>query len=140
MKALILHANHWASIPDKPSERIGTAAPDPCPAPETLIMTECLVVFFQVEEHDGEKQARLLCKDILKIAAKVGTTRLVVECFAHLSHSRPEPTIAKNLVSQVLETCKGFEGHEVRTSPFGWDKGLVLNIKSHPDAFKHRSY
>lgn len=156
MKALILHVNRWASRAENPSERIGDCEPeiieqvvadddtseDPPRLDQRFVVqeTECLVIFFQVEKDDTEKQARLLCKDIPKIAVRVGTKRLVVECFAHLSHSRPDPAVAKKLVQQVLETCRGLEGYEVKTSPFGWNKGLVLDVKGHPDAFKHRSY
>lgn len=158
MKVLILHVNRWASRAESPSERIGDCKPEtlpqvvsdsdddtgegpPRPDQRFVIQeTECLVVFFQVEKDDTEKQVRLLCKDIPKIATKVGTKRLVVECFAHLSHSRPDPAVAKDLVEQVLETCRGLEGYTVTTSPFGWNKGLMLDVKGHPDAFKHRSY
>ena len=156
MKALILHVNRGASKAESPSERIGDCKPetigqivadddtgeDPPRLDQRLVVqeTECLVIFFQVEKDDTEKQAKLLCKDIPKIAVKVGTKRLVVECFAHLSHSRPDPAVAKRLVEQVLETCRSFEGYEVKTSPFGWNKRLELDVKGHPDAFKHRSY
>ncbi len=153
MKALILHCNRWASRPESPSERIGGCTPDAVQLPPVVgedygarrysdqySSQDCLVAFFQVEVADSERHVRQLCKDIKKIAEKVGTTRLVVECFAHLSHSRPDPEVAKILVAKVLETCRGFGGYEIHTSPFGWNKGLVLDIKGHPDAFKHRSY
>jgi|GEM_PF-1734098 hypothetical protein len=157
MKALILHVNRWASRAESPSERIGDCEPETIPqevagyddtgegSPHldqrfVVQETECLVIFFQVEKDDTEKQVRLLCKDIPKIAVKVGTKCLVVECFAHLSHSRPDPIVAKRLVEQVLKICRNFEGYTVKTSPFGWNKGLELDVKGHPDAFKHRSY
>jgi hypothetical protein len=103
-------------------------------------MEECLVVLFQVEEHDKAKCVRELCRDVQKIARKVGTNRVMLSGFAHLSHSRPDPMVAKDLFLQVITTCQEWPEFEVKSSHFGYNKTLLLDVKGHPDAFKHRSY
>ncbi len=153
MKALILHANQWLVRVESPSDRIAGCQPEELhdddtgegpPRPTHVLaverMEECLVVLFHIESHDTEKQVKSLCKDVAKIARKVGTSRLMISGFAHLSHSRPDPIVAKDLFLQVVSTCKTWIEYEVQSSHFGYNKSLVLDVKGHPDAFKHRSY
>lgn len=158
MKALILHANRWEVNVESPSQRIGNCEPEelhydinddegtgegpphPLYALATEHMEECLVVLFHIEKEDSTTQAELLCRDIKLLAKKVGTQRLMVSGFAHLSHSRPDPTVAKQLFLQIVATCKGWSHYEVRSSHFGWNKSLLLDIKGHQGAFNFRDY
>src|SRR3989344_740456 len=139
MKALMLHANQWLVRVESPSDRIGGCEPEVL-REATEHMEECLVVLFHIEKGDSERQTESLCRDIRLLAESVGTTRLMVSGFAHLSHSRPDPETAKKLFLQVVATCKTWQGYEVRSSHFGWNKSLLLDIKGHPRAFNFRSY
>ncbi|MBI3273795.1 MAG: hypothetical protein HYZ69_01490 [Candidatus Colwellbacteria bacterium] len=158
MKALILHANEWLVHAESPSTRIGECKPEEWlgsnddtgespPRPLTLVaehMEECLVVLFQVEEGDTEGMARSLCRNLKKCAKQFGTRRVMVSPFAHLSGSRPDPEIAKDLSSLVFKLCEewnvnGDPGWEIVFSHWGWNKSLILNVKGHPNAFKHWS-
>ena len=103
-------------------------------------MEECLVALFHIEKGDSASQAELLARDIRKIAQKVGATRLMISGFAHLSHSRPDLAVAKELYFLVFSLCQGWEGFEVRSSHFGWNKSLLLDVKGHATAFNFRSY
>lgn len=154
MKALILHANRYGAEGESSSERIGETPPDELllddtgegsPRPERTLfvehMEECLVVLFQVEQGDCERQVKRLCKDVKKVADKVGTRRLMLGAFGHLSHKWPaDPSVSKEIARQVVETCKAWIEYEVQSSHFGYNKTLLLDVKGHPDALKHRSY
>ena len=160
MKALILHANEWLVRAESPSTRIGNSEPEgwlgseddtgegpPRPLSDTLVaeqMEECLVVLFQVELGDSEETARNLCRKLKKTAKEFKTRRVMVSPFAHLSNNRPEPEVAKVLSALVVKTCEdwnlnGDPGWEIASSHFGWNKSLMLNVKGHPNAFKHWS-
>ena len=138
MKVLFFHANRFGFMVESPSEWLGGAAPEEIKS-ISLDVEECLVVLFHVEEADGDRQIRRLCKDIRRIAEKVGTSRLVVAAFGHLSSSYAPPSVAMEISRQVVETCREW-GCEVYTSPFGHNKTFVLHAKGHPDAVKHRGY
>lgn len=140
MKALVLHANRWASTSETRSVRTSVYGETEITGVLHEEMEECLVVLFQVEAKDTDKQAELICTDVGKMLKRMGVTRLVVEAFDHLSHSQADACRAKEIVDQVVATCRAFVGCEVKTSPFGWDKALMLDIKGHQGAFNHRSY
>ena len=85
MKALIFHADRFGfTIDENIVNETGEGPPRGLPG---ATVEECLVVLFHVEENDGPKQARQLCKDIRRVANKVGTNRLMVTAFGHLSNS-----------------------------------------------------
>lgn len=140
MKAIFFHANSFGFSVDSPSTRLGGTLPAEITDTNNCLVEECLAVLFHIEEADGERQVRRLCKDIKRIAKKVGAMRLMVAAFGHLSHSYAPPGIAMEVSKQVVETCRGWRWAEVHTSPFGYNKSLLLNCKGHPDAIKHRSY
>lgn len=147
MKALFFHADLFGFDVDSPSERLGGATPEDLddtgegpPRSSGVYVNECLVALFHVEEADGDHQIRRLCKDVRRVAQKVGATRLMVAAFGHLSNSYAPPSVAIEISRQVVETCRGWEEYEVHTSPFGYNKTLVLHAKGHADAVKHRSY
>jgi|ERR1035437_1383497 hypothetical protein len=155
MKALLLHANRYEARVESQSQRLGDTEPDELePQVEddfgvgvrdgALViehMEECLVVLFQVEQGDGDKAVKRICKDAKKIADIVGTRRIMLGAFGHLSDKWPEnPEISKEIARQVVEICKGFVGYQVQSSHFGYNKTLLLDIKGHQNAIKHRSY
>lgn len=139
MKAMFFHANHFGFAVESPSERLNGVHPQAVES-QSLSVNDCLVVLFHVEEKDGERQIHRLCKDIKRISEKVGTKRLVVAAFGHLSDSYAPPDIAMQISGRVVDTCRGWYEHEVHTSPFGHNKTFDLRSKGHPDAIKHRGY
>lgn len=138
MKAIFFHADRFGFTIESPSERLNGATPEEVVS-MSLNVEECLVALFHVEEADGKHQIHRFCKDIKRIAQKVGATRLVVAAFGHLSDSYAPPSVAMDISRQVVETCHEW-GYEVHTSPFGHNKTFVLHAKGHPDAIKHRGY
>lgn len=139
MKVLFFHTDRFGFDVKSVSDRLGGVTPEATQC-TSLHVEECLAVLFHVEKGDGEQAIRRLCKDIKRIAEKVGAGRLVVAAFGHLSDSYASVEIAMEISRQVVETCRGWEGYEVYTSPFGHNKTLVLHAKGHADAVKHRSY
>jgi len=152
MKALFFHADTFGFAVESRSEKIGGCEPEifadcddtgegsPRVLSKVLQVRECLVALFHVEDGDGQKEIARLCKDIRRIAEKVGTTHLVVAAFGHLSHRYASPEEAMEISGQVVATCRAWEGYEVFSSPFGHNKTFILHAKGHPDAVKHRSY
>lgn len=138
MKVIFFHTDRFGFAVESPSERLGGAAPEEVKS-MSLDVEECLVALFHVEEADGDHQIRRLCKDIRCIAEKVGTSRLVVAAFGHLSNSYAPPSVAMEISQRVVEICREW-GCDVHTSPFGHNKTFVLHAKGHPDAVKHRGY
>ena len=138
MKALLLHAREFKSEAEKPSKRIGTTQPEVVSSFD-IYMEECVVALFHVENNDGEKQLRSLCREIEKASAQWKTKNLMISGFAHLSSSRPDPEIAKNIFNKVFSHFTEKTEYVVGSSPFGWDKSLLLDIKSHAGSFRFRS-
>ncbi len=138
MKALFFHADQFGFAVESPSERIGESVPEAV-KDSSILVDECLVALFHVEEGDAAYQIRRLCKDIRRIADRLQAERLVVAAFGHLSHSFAPPDIALRISEEVVANCRAWE-YEVHTSPFGHNKTFVLHSKGHPDAVKHRSY
>ena len=138
MKAIFFHADRFGFAVESPSERLDGVSLEEVRS-ASLEVQECLVALFHVEEADGEKQILRLCKDIKRIAEKVGVTRLVVAAFGHLSHSYAPPDVALHISQRVVDICRGWKC-EVHTSPFGHNKTFILHTKGHADAVKHRSY
>ena len=129
---------------ESPSDRIGDCKPEAMRSEEEK-MEECLVALFQVEEGDTENAARSLCRNLKNTAKQLKTRRVMISPFAHFSDSRPDPNLAKQLSLRVVEICQewnlnGEPGWEIQSSHFGWNKSLLLDIKGHPNAFKHWSH
>lgn len=138
MKVIFFHADLFGFEVEGPSERLSVTILEEVETSPTYVK-ECLVALFHVEQADGERQIRRFCKDIKRIAEKVGAARLVIAAFGHLSNSYATPNVAMDISRQVVEVCREW-GYEVHTSPFGYNKTLVLHCKGHPDAVKHRGY
>lgn len=141
MKAQFWHAERFGFDVESPSERInGTRPENVDDGNRSVLVEDCLVALFHLEENDGELQIRRLHKDIRRIAQKVGARRLVVAAFGHLSHSYAPATVAITISQHIVAECRTWEDFEVYTSPFGHNKTFNLSAKGHPDAVKFRSY
>ena len=89
-----------------------------------------LVGFIQVEQKDEEDIAKAETKMIknLKWAAKKNeTTIIVLHSFAHLSMSKADEEITKQLFDRAEQRLKN-SGYEVFQTPFGYF--LDLNVQA----------
>lgn len=89
-----------------------------------------LVGFIQVEQKDEEDISKVETKMIknLKWAAKKNDTiNIVLHSFAHLSMSKAEEGITKELFDRAEQRLKN-SGYEVSQTPFGYF--LDLNVRA----------
>ena len=83
---------------------------------------DALVGFIQVEQKDEEGIAKAETKMIknLKWAAKKNdTTNIILHSFAHLSMSKADEKITKEMFDRAEERLKN-SGYEVSQTPFGY--------------------
>ncbi|HXW94991.1 MAG TPA: threonine--tRNA ligase [Nitrososphaerales archaeon] len=104
------------------------------------VREEDIVVLFTAFEQgdDGElvKKAVAESRDFLE---KLGTKRVLLYPFAHLSQSLASPSDALSLLIEMEKETKD-AGLEVSRAPFGWTKALQIKVKGHPLAEMSRSY
>ena len=87
------------------------------------------VAFVHVEKEDEENikgVEKKLVKNLKWIANKNNTNRIILHSFAHLSESKAEANITKELFDRTEERLRN-SGYEVYQTPFGYFLGLNLN-------------
>ena len=138
MKALLLHSGRFRAYLQKPATRPKGIEPDPRNT-KLEWMRDCLTCFFTIESNDTETQLAKLHAEIVKSAEDVGTNRLMIVPFAHLSNDLAPPKIAKAMFLQLVNM---FENNDfmVRSSHFGYHKSLELDTKGHPGAVRYREF
>jgi len=97
---------------------------------ESKQIENALVGFIQVEQKDEEDISKVETKMIknLKWAAKKNDTiNIVLHSFAHLSMSKAEEGITKELFNRAEQRLKN-SGYEVSQTPFGYF--LDLNVQA----------
>ncbi len=90
--------------------------------PQTREVKEAVVVFYQVEAEDPDREKKVLeklVKNIKWLARKFDTKRVVLHSFNHLSSSKADPEEARSLIEKARQKLAqgGFELHE---TPYGW--------------------
>jgi len=100
---------------------------------------EILVLFTAVEQGDGVENAKQAVKDAGDFLKKLGTNRLMIYPFAHLSQNLARPAEALEVL-KTMENESRAAGIETRRAPFGWNKALQVKVKGHPLAEMSRSY
>lgn len=138
MRSLILHADKFATKVIEESKWPKGINPEKRKS-DSEEMKKCLVVFFCVEEGDGEKQVDAIYNEILKTADEVKTKNLMISPFVHLSSKIAKPGVAKTLYEQLMGKFIGSD-FVVKSSQFGYHKSLLLDIKGHPGAFRYREF
>jgi len=134
MKILQMHADFIEYTPVKKEIKSAEAI-----EPRTVREDDIVVLFTAFEQgDDGElvKKAVAESRDFLK---KLGTKRVLLYPFAHLSQSLASPSDAMALLLEMEKDAKG-AGLEVKRAPFGWTKALQIKVKGHPLAEMSRSY
>lgn len=106
---------------------------------EVVRLEEILVLFTAVEEGDTRETAERAASEAREFLKKLGSDRLLVYPFAHLSHNLAKPSDALPVLKAMEEEAKK-SGLDVSRAPFGWNKSLQLKVKGHPLAEMSRSY
>jgi len=95
---------------------------------QNKVFKDVLVGFIHVEKEDEEgvdKKVKKLIKSLKWAAGKNKTKRIVLHSFAHLSKSKRNPKIAKEILDKAEERLENV-GYEVYQTPFGYF--LDLNV------------
>ncbi len=90
---------------------------------------EVLVVFTSVEKGDNEDIVKKAAEEIKEVAKKVGTERILLYPYAHLSSNLADPDTAVSLLKMLEKELSDFEVHR---APFGWYKAFKISCKGHP--------
>ena len=96
-------------------------------------LNEAIVAFCAVESVDEEDimdVVRQAADEILATAKKVGSVRVMIYPYAHLSHDLASPKQAVVALKALEEMLKG--SVDVKRAPFGWYKSFKLSCKGHP--------
>ncbi|MDV3278636.1 MAG: threonine--tRNA ligase [Nitrososphaerales archaeon] len=107
--------------------------------PKQVREDEVVVLFTTVETGDDAQLAAKAVSEAKEFLSKLGTKRLMIYPFAHLSQDLATPSDALPvLLAMEAEAKKA--GLEVMRAPFGWNKALQVKVKGHPLAEMSRSY
>ena len=134
MKILQMHADFIEYTPVK--EEIKAAEEI---EPKKVREDDIVVLFTAFEQGDDVELVRKAVSESRDFLGKLGTKRVLLYPFAHLSQSLAAPSDALALLLEMEKEAKG-AGLEVRRAPFGWTKALQIKVKGHPLAEMSRSY
>jgi len=129
MKILSLHCDY---IKFKPTKK-AISFPEKLEKKEEINVKEPLVIFVSVEKQDESNPNiyELLTKEINDIANKVGSKKIVLYPYAHLSSSLSKPEFALEILKKTEQELKK-QFPEVTRAPFGYYKEFELKCKGHP--------
>ncbi len=134
MKILQMHADFIEYTPVK--KEIARAEEI---EPKTVREDDIVVLFTAFEQGDNEELGKRAVAETKEFLGKLGTKRILIYPFAHLSQNLAPPSEALSLLLSMEKEAKG-AGLDVRRAPFGWTKALQVKVKGHPLAEMSRSY
>ncbi len=100
---------------------------------------DLVVLFTAVEAGDDAAVAKRAVAEAKEFLAKLGTKRVMLYPFAHLSQDLASPSDALPVLLEMEREARS-AGLEVQRAPFGWTKALQIKVKGHPLAEMSRSY
>ncbi len=136
MKLLIMYCESFAY---KTSVR---TLEEEAPLDEDRSIGNTVVGFINVEAEDAANESKVETKlvKILKWAAgKNDTKRIVLHSFAHLSESKAEPALVKQLLNRAAERIED-AGYETHQTPFGYFLDLDIQAPGHSLARIFKSF
>ncbi|MGP8124735.1 MAG: threonine--tRNA ligase [Nitrososphaerales archaeon] len=107
--------------------------------PKPVREEELLVLFTAFEEGDDEELVKKAIAETKEFLSKLGTKRIMIYPFAHISQNLARPSEALPLLLSMEKEAVG-QGLETMRAPFGWTKALQVKVKGHPLAEMSRSY
>ena len=106
---------------------------------EAVKQEDLVVLLTAVESGDDSETAVKAIAETKEFLGKLGTKKVMIYPFAHLSQDLARPADALPVLRD-METEARDAGLEVSRAPFGWNKALQLKVKGHPLAEMSRSY
>ncbi|OYT42148.1 MAG: threonine--tRNA ligase [Candidatus Aenigmarchaeota archaeon ex4484_224] len=131
MKAIEFHVDKFEYLPIKKEIREAEETKK-----EKVKFENGIVVFVTIEKNDNEKSAEALAKEIFDYSSKIGTKKVLIYPYAHLSSNLEKPSKALEII-KILEK-KLSKKLKVQRAPFGWTKKFSIEIKGHPLAEQFR--
>lgn len=128
MRLLLIHADfieYEVKKRTKYAEQIGESK-------KHAKMEDALTAFIAVEQDDANDIATIserTSHSIAEVAQRVGTRRIMLYPYAHLSSELSSPEVAIEVLKQVEHSLTEFE---VMRAPFGWYKSFTIKCKGHP--------
>jgi threonyl-tRNA synthetase len=107
--------------------------------PKTVREDDIVVLFTAFEKGDDDELAKKAVAESKDFLSKLGTKRVLLYPFAHLSQNLAPPAEALPLLLEMEKEAKS-AGLDVHRAPFGWTKALQIKVKGHPLAEMSRSY
>jgi threonyl-tRNA synthetase len=96
-------------------------------------MEDCVTAFIAVESSDEDDPDGVVTNavdELRDVAGQMGTRRIVLYPYAHLSDDLGAPDVAKQVLADI-ETALADEFETLR-APFGWYKAFEVSCKGHP--------
>ena len=125
MRILQLHCDSIEYTPTKKEIKMAEDIENP----ETQRLEEVVVAFVAIEEGDDSSVAQNAIFQIKESMKKIGSTKLLLYPYAHLSSDLAKPSMAMSLLNEMEEHASDLE---VSHSPFGWTKSYNVQVKGHP--------
>jgi threonyl-tRNA synthetase len=134
MRLMTIHADRFSfQVTDKTG--VAGFAGDLTPGEDHEEVSETLVAFIAAEKPDESAPSDVsaqAAEQILSTAKQVGTDRVVVYPYAHLSSNLASPRSAKEILDRVTDHLRTNTGLEVHRAPFGYYKAFEISCKGHP--------
>ena len=124
MRILQLHCD---SIKYTPTKKEISVAEDI--EPKTIQLDEVVVCFVAIEKNDDESIAQNAISQIQDSMEKIGSKKLLLYPYAHLSANLASPRTALSILTHMQNN---FDDIEVTHAPFGWTKSYEIKVKGHP--------
>ncbi len=134
MKILQMHADF---IEYKPVKKEIASAEEA--KTESVRESDLVVLFTAIEQGDTPELAKKAVAEMKEFLSKLGTKRVMIYPFAHLSQNLARPGDAIPVLAEMESEAKA-AGLETMRAPFGWTKALQIKVKGHPLAEMSRSY
>lgn len=99
----------------------------------------CLTCFEKQDETRMDETMKAYVENIKVDTGRIGTKRVLIHPYAHLSKQLGSPRLAKEFLKK-LHGALAAEGFEAHRSPFGWYKAFTLSCIGHPLAESYREY
>ena len=125
MRILQLHCDSIEYTPIKKEIKIAEDIENP----QTQKLEDIVVAFVAIESDDDSSVVQNAISQIKNSMEKIGSKKLLLYPYAHLSSDLASP---KNAMSLLDEMEKNATELEVSHSPFGWTKSYKVQVKGHP--------
>ena len=101
-------------------------------------LEDIVVIFTCIEKGDNNKTASKAIIELTESLKIIGTKRIIIYPYAHLSTDLASPQEALKILKE-MEKISIDVGLEVYRAPFGWTKTFNIKVKGHPLAEQSKS-